>query len=141
MATTFKFYADSALTIENNSGARAEFSFNSDGSIAFVDKTVYFGSTASGKTARDAASPGTAQISITPIDTVVGSGLAAANIKLALTAGGLPGATGGAALNIGTQVLSGVANAVPIYIRLTPSTFTAGTYDDLQLATQNLQES
>lgn len=141
MTTSFKFFADSALTIENTSAARATFVFNSDGSIAYADTILYFGSNAVSTTARDAASPGTAQIAVTPTDTVGGSGLVAADIKLALTAGGLPGATGGAALNIGTQVLSGVVNAIPIYIRMTPSTFVAGTYDDLQLQTQNLQES
>lgn len=141
MTTTFKFFADAALTIENTSSARTTFVFNSDGSIAYADATIYFGSNAVSKTAKDAVSPGTAQIAVTPTDTVGGSGLAAADIKLALTAGGLPGATGGAALNIGTQVLSGVVNAIPIYVRMTPSTFVAGTYDDLRLVTQNLQET
>lgn len=40
-------------------------------------------------------------------------------IKLALTSGGLAGATGGAALNLGDTILSEVANAVEVNIRVT----------------------
>lgn len=40
-------------------------------------------------------------------------------IKLALSSGGLAGATAGAALALGTTLTSGVANAVPVYIRIT----------------------
>lgn len=48
-------------------------------------------------------------------------------IKLATTLGGLDSATAGASLAIGTQVLSGVGNAVAIYIRENDAT---GTVDD-----------
>lgn len=40
-------------------------------------------------------------------------------IKLASTSGGLPGATPGAALNLGTTLNSGVGNAVQVHIRVT----------------------
>lgn len=40
-------------------------------------------------------------------------------IKLALTSGGLPGATGGAALNLGTAILGGVGNLVNVWARYT----------------------
>lgn len=40
-------------------------------------------------------------------------------MKLASTAAGLPGATGGAALSLGTTINSGVANAVEINVRFT----------------------
>lgn len=46
-------------------------------------------------------------------------------IKLAVTSGGLSTATGGAALNIGTSISSGVSNAVPIYFRITNAVTTA----------------
>ena len=42
-------------------------------------------------------------------------------IKLALTSGGLAGATGGAALNIGATLLSGASNATEINIRIANS--------------------
>lgn len=44
---------------------------------------------------------------------------ATTEIKLALTAAGLAGATAGAALNLGTTIDSGVANAVEINVRFT----------------------
>lgn len=40
-------------------------------------------------------------------------------IKLALTSGGLDTATGGAALSLGSTILSGVANAVEFHMRIT----------------------
>lgn len=40
-------------------------------------------------------------------------------VKLALTSGGLAGATPGALLNLSTTVLSGTANAIPVYVRIT----------------------
>ena len=40
-------------------------------------------------------------------------------IKLALTAAGLPGATAGAALSLGTTITGGVANAVEVNVRYT----------------------
>lgn len=40
-------------------------------------------------------------------------------IKLALTSGGLAGATGGAALDLGDTILSGAVNAVEVNIRIT----------------------
>jgi len=45
-------------------------------------------------------------------------------IKLSLTEVGLPGAIAGTALSLGSQILSGVANAVPVWIRFTNSVVT-----------------
>ena len=46
--------------------------------------------------------------------------------KLALTAGGLAGATGGAALSLGVAISSGVANAIEINVRYTNTVTTVG---------------
>lgn len=46
-------------------------------------------------------------------------------IKLALSSGGLSGATGGAALSLGTSITSGSTNAVAVYIRVTNTVTTA----------------
>ena len=51
----------------------------------------------------------------------------ATEIKLALTSGGLAGATGGAALSLGNTILSTVAEAVEIDIRITNTVTTPGT--------------
>lgn len=56
-------------------------------------------------------------------------------IKLALTSGGLAGATAGAALNLGTSIDSGVANAVEIHVRVTNAVTTvSNNTDDPELA-------
>jgi len=43
----------------------------------------------------------------------------ATEIKLALSSGALGAATAGGALNLGTEITSGIANAIAIYIRVT----------------------
>lgn len=47
-------------------------------------------------------------------------------IKLALTSGGLSTATGGAPLTLGNTILSGVSEAVAVYIRITNTVTTVG---------------
>ena len=48
-------------------------------------------------------------------------------IKLASTAAGLPGATGGAALSLGTTLTSGVGNAVEVNMRVTNAVTTTSS--------------
>lgn len=60
----------------------------------------------------------------TVVWTLVAEDSPTSEIKLALTAGGLDTATGGAALNLGATLLSGVPNAVRFYVRVT-NTITA----------------
>lgn len=55
----------------------------------------------------------------TVVWTLVGKRHEITEIKLALTAGGLPGATGGDALAVATSIASGVGTAVPIHMRIT----------------------
>ena len=67
----------------------------------------------------------------------------ATEIKLALTSGGLAGATGGALLNLGTTLLSGSANAVQVNIRITNTNTTVNDntgYPELALYINNVQE-
>ena len=47
-------------------------------------------------------------------------------VKLALTSGGLAGATPGGALNLGTEILSGTANAIEFHMRITNTVTTVG---------------
>lgn len=55
----------------------------------------------------------------TAVWTFKGARHATTEIKLASTSGGLAGATAGAALNLGTTLLSGSANAVEVHMRVT----------------------
>lgn len=68
----------------------------------------------------------------------------ATEIKLALTSGGLPGATAGALLNLGSTILSGVATAVPVHIRVTNTVATVNNnvgFPQLGLVINNVQET
>lgn len=134
--STFAWYSDAGLTAPLT---RADFVRGT--TSAPVDKIVYFGSPATGQKLQDATSPGVAALQVSVADAASGSGVDAANIKLALTAGGLATATGGAALSIGTTLLSGAANAVAVYVRLTSALTTAGNYDDVSLRVANWLES
>ncbi len=65
-------------------------------------------------------------------------------IKLALTGGaGLTAATGGAALNLGTTILSGTANKVAVYIRIANSLTSVNTntgFPELAVYINEIQE-
>lgn len=65
-------------------------------------------------------------------------------LKLSLTGGsGLTSATAGASLTIGTTLTSGVANAVPIYMRLTNTVVTVNNntgFPQLGININNVQE-
>ena len=137
MALVFNFYSDAALTTP----VPPSLSFFQDAAApAAEDKIIYFGSTNAAKIIKAASDPGVAQIVLSVADAGVGSGSPAADVKLALSAGGLATATGGAALNLGTQVAGGVANAVAIHLRVLDSTGVSAVNTDLSLTTNNLRE-
>lgn len=140
MALSFKFYHDAALTSEITALNPLTATQDTAGGLGAVDKTIYFGSTATGTKAQVSANPGVTAISISIVDANAGTGSPASEIKLALSSGGLAGATGGAALTLSHTVTSGVANAVPIFTRRASALVVAGTHTDLSLATQSLVE-
>jgi hypothetical protein len=126
---TFGWYADSSLTVPLVSLSQA---FTSDGSDGAVDKLVYLGSTTSNKKLLAGSDPGVDAIQFTVVDSDGAlNGQAATDIKLALSQAGLDTATGGEALDGPSQVLSGVAQALPIWIRIDPSEMTEDEYNDL----------
>ncbi len=79
------------------------------------------------------------RISIT--DSAPSTGHAASAVKLALTEAGLATATGGAALDIGTSVNSGAANAVEVWVRVADAVGSLATSTELGLTTNTLKES
>lgn len=136
MAFVFGFFADAALTTPIS----APLVFNQvAGASSPDDKVVYYGG-AAGHQVKAKSDPGVDQITVSVVDASSGSGSPAADVKLALTSGGLAGATGGAALNLGTVINGGVANAVPVHIRVTDSTATPGLNTDLSLTTNALYQ-
>lgn len=138
MTTSLKFYADAGLVAELSS---LDALFADDGSTASRDYVVYIGSVASGKKLNDKTNPGVSQITLSIADTSTGSGASASMIRLALSAGGLDAATPGAALDLGVELLSGQAGALPVYLRMTPGALAQGSYTDLTLQVSSVIEA
>ncbi|ENO80350.1 hypothetical protein [Thauera sp. 63] len=135
MTISWNFYNDPSLTSLQSAGATVTED------LGPTDRVVFFGSPTPGKTLRTAVSPGTNQITVSPVDAAAGSGAEAAQIKLALTAGGLDTAVGGAALSIGTELASGAANRITIFVRSMQGSQPVGSSADLQLTTNAVVES
>ena len=138
MSISLAFYLDAGLTSPASAVSIAQAV---DGSSSAVDRVVYLGSPVAGKKFEQAAAPGTGQISLSIADAASGSGVQASHVKLATSSGGLASATAGAALNLGTSLLSGVANAVPVYLRVDTPALTAGVYSDISLTLPEIVES
>ncbi|MBI2278205.1 MAG: hypothetical protein HYU74_12695 [Dechloromonas sp.] len=137
MAITFGFFSDSALTTPI--AAPLQF-VQADTSPVPADKIVYFGSPTANRVVEAESNPGSDLIVVSVDDAGPGTGSPAADVKLALSAGGLDAAVGGAALNLPSSVLSGAANAIAIHIRVTDSTHSIGLKTDLSLTTNPLAE-
>lgn len=114
---TFAYYTDAALTAAFSGDL--SFDHKSDLSDGNQDRVIYFGNPTDGYTAQATSNPGVDQITHSITDADVGNGHEATEVRLASTLAGLDSATPGAALDHGNSLSSGVANAVPLHIRLT----------------------
>lgn len=139
MTLSFKLYNDAALTSEFN--GTLQTSHNVTGSTGRVDNKLYLGSVAVSKTLEADSNPGVDQITLTPSDAAVGSGHEVAEVKLALSQAGLTAATGGAALNLGASILSGVPNALEVWTGIEDVTAVVGVSTELSLTTNALRET
>jgi len=140
MATSFKFYHDSALTQEITALNPLTATQDTAGILGAVDKTIYLGSTLTGNKAEANSDPGVDAIVVSIVDANAGTGAPATEFKLALSSGGLTSATAGAALTLSASITSGVANAVPIYTRRDSALAVAGSYTDISIETNELLE-
>ena len=138
MAFSLKPYADSGLTAQASNITAAQAS---DGSSAAVDRVVYIGSTVAGKKFQAFSNPGVDNIVVSLVDANSGGGVQAAHAKLATTQAGLASAVAGAALSLGTQILSGAANARAVWLRIDTPALAEGAYTDLSLALNDLVET
>lgn len=134
---SFFFHTDPGLTTPL--AGTLDFAQSVDGSTGSQTATLYFGSTASGKTVRAASNPGVDSIVLSIADSS-SSGSPATDVTLALEPT-FAGRSAGAALNLGLQVNSGVANAVPVYVRVHDSTGVIGVNTDLSLSMTLLEET
>lgn len=138
MALSFNFYFDAALTQPVTAETPISAAFTG---AASTDLQLWFGSTASSTQVQDLTTPGTTPISISPSDSAAGSGQPDTALKLSTSQAGLDTATAGATLEIGTTVLSGVANAFPFWLRISNALTAVAVYTDLSLITSEIIES
>lgn len=136
---TFNIYTNSGLTVLF--GGTLTVNQNVDGSTGPVDQQFWIGSTATGKTLQADSDPGVDQIVLDIVDSAPGTGNPDTDVKLALTQGALAGATPGASLNLGTSILSLVANAVTFWVRVEDSTNVVGLSTELEFTTNLLRET
>ena len=80
------------------------------------------------------SNPGTDQITISIDDSDVGNGHEADEITLALTSGDLATNTAGASLDLGSELLSGVSEAVAVHIRVENAVTVTGNSTELSLS-------
>ena len=139
MTTTLKFFLDAGLTTPVVTPVNIQQA--DDGSTGPVDLTLFLGSTVAGKKFQATSNPGVDQITVTIDDANPASGQEPDAIKLALTALGLDSAVAGDPLDVGTDLLSEVGNALSVFIRMEDLTFTIGTSLDLSLVTNTVSET
>ena len=135
MTITWGFFNDPALTSPQSEGVTLA------DTLGPVDRVIYLGSPVAGKTLRAASAPGSAAVTVAPVDATPGSGAAASQVKLALSTAGLDSAVGGAALDVGLTLNSGAVNAVTIYVRTEQAGLPVGLHADLALTTNAVVES
>ena len=138
MALTFGFYSDPGLTTPAPALLAVP---QSKSSPVPADLCLWFGSPAVGRLCQSQASPGVQQIAVSVVNATPGSNSPATDVRLSKTLAGLGSATPGASLNLAASVQSGVAHAIPVYVRITNSLTTTGRRSNLSLATQTLVET
>lgn len=139
MAFSLQLFEDAGLTTPKVGNIVATQA--ADGSTGPLIFTFYLGATVVGRKFEVQANPGVDDILLSVTDAAPGTGHATTEVKLASTLGGLTGATPGAPLNLGPQLLSGVVNATQIFIEIDDATGVVGTSTELALETQILIET
>jgi hypothetical protein len=135
MANSLAWYLDSGLTQQLSGPLAIEKDIDDPDP---VDKVLYLGSTAANRVFVPDAG---AQIEVGIEDSSPGGGdFEADDIALALSSGGLDAAVPGDPLDVGSQILSGVGNAVAVYIRFSGSAGQPVSSTELSLETSLTRE-
>lgn len=141
MATSFKFYHDSALTTEVDASNPIEIAAVHPGGT-YTDVQLWLGSVDADVQVQADSDPGVDDIEIAIVDADGGgTGNADTACKLATSQVGLAAAVAGDPLAIGPTLASGVANAYPFWLRVSNAATVVGVYTDLSLETNDLIES
>ncbi len=114
---------------------------DTDGIMPPHQRQFWIGSTDASIRFRALSNPGIDQVQLQIVDSASGSGQPASAIKLATTQAGLATAIGGATLDLGVEILSGVANALPVWVQFTDATGVVATDLALKLQTNALEIS
>lgn len=120
MALIDHVYKDAALTEQFDDASDTLDAFALNG--ADGDGVFYIGEPAAGKVVEAASDPGIDPIVVSILDATPGSGVVAADIKLALSSALLDSAVAGDPLSIGASFVSEPAGAVPVHYRWSNST-------------------
>lgn len=132
----FRFYADPALTTPLSTLSLTTLIGSGDSEP--VSAVVYFGKPGGGRYIDPESGE---HITVSVADTSPAAGLPAASVKLSLSEAGLASATGGAALELGEYLESGVGNAVAIWVAVDAGAVPSGAYTDLSLVTSVVIET
>lgn len=141
MAVSLKFYSDAALTQEVNAGNPIYALQDTANSLTPVQTQLWLGSTATGTVFNATSNPGVDDIVISVTDSNGATGQTTAAVKLATTQAGLAAAVAGASLIVGTSRNSGVSNAFSFWIQLDDVAAVVGSYTDLGITTNALNEA
>jgi len=129
----FKFFSDPALTTPVTTLSLVTML---DGAtVTPAPAVVYFGST---DAAQLVINDGGGQITVSAVDSAPASGLPASAVRLSMTEAALSSASG--ALEIGSSIAGGVANAVAVWVAVDASAL-PGVYTDLSLITSQIVEA
>ncbi|QSR35546.1 hypothetical protein CFI10_11160 [Marinobacterium iners] len=137
MASNFKLYEDAAGTVPQ--GATKGLTHNANLGDNPKDFIVYLMNKdddpldAGSLTMFDQANPGVDPIMIYAEDVAPGAGHEVTEITLALSAAELGTNNPGDPLALGTQILSGVSNAVAIHVRIVNAVTTVSISDELEI--------
>lgn len=133
----FGFYADAGLTLPLE---KLTFQQAADGSAAAFDAVAYFGAPVVGSKVEAESDPGVDPVYIAFADATAGVGVTPLHARLGLTSGDLATSLAGEPLSLGTEVLSGVAGAVAVHVRVDTPALAVGRYTDVSLVLPTLLE-
>lgn len=131
---SFQFWNDAALTVAGVSNPVQQ----SDNSLAPVQEQKWLGRPDGNFLYRANSNPGVDNIVISVVS--AGTGEPTTAVKLATTQAGLADAVAGASLTVGLSMLSGVANAFTFWAQYDDAVLVAGTYANLSLQTNAVQQ-
>jgi hypothetical protein len=139
MATDIKIYHDNAGASPVTAINPLSFRPAPNGTAAALQ--VWVGSVeTAGIKHRRKTNPGAAQLQASVYDGNLAAGLDITDFKLASTEAGLAGATAGAALNLGLEILAGAVNLVPMWIEASDSVGDIALHTDIQIAILDVED-